>query len=338
MNDNRKPAESDSVDHMLKELADWFTTPVAPHTPDHVLDEILERITTDDSETVSEEPGIDHRLSHLRDLMRRVNEDMRLRSRKRHVYPLAPLTDWTTVRPTGEPIFRMLLQEIDSEAKAVLEIARAGAHPAHDSVPWAVSLKRYADTRDVAYAAPWERLLDAVDARLAPGFVLLFVDEGMNVTAAELHDMGLQKVRSLHGEQRAARKEEILLSVIREVLGREEVAPQDDLLQLGVDSVLCAQIAQAAKQRGLKIPVSLFMQSMSVAELAGAAQETEPDRSSGGESGVLLGGLSRFATPSAARPPSMNFLVLAAGSFLDEEPSRPAAAQSVASVIASLIK
>lgn len=389
MNENRKPAESDSVDLMIKELADWFAAPVDPHTPDHILDEILEQITTDDSEPVSEDqpprqakeppylidpinkPAINHHLSHLRNVMRRVNEDAQVKGQIRHLYALAPLTDWAAVQSRSKPTFRMLLQELSSEMKAVLEIAQADAYAADDESPWTINLRRYEGAQYVTYFAPWEHLSDASYRESwpwtpsthqqgsavshqppDPSFMLLFVDEGMDVTAADLHDIRLQKVRYIHSKQKAEQKEKILLSVICEVTGREEVDRNENLIQQGIDSLSCMEIVQLARERGLNISTSQILERMSVAELADTAQEIEPSGSSGSESAPMLSGVIRFAPRSADQPPWINFLIITEGSHeeselpaallhdlnIGEESSRLVDTQHIASMIASLIK
>ncbi|MDQ0405298.1 acyl carrier protein [Streptomyces sp. NPDC000349] len=374
---------------MIKELADWFSAPVEPHTPDHILDEILEQITTDGSEPVSEDQparqakeqpylidpinklAINHHLSHLRNVMRRVNEDAQLKGQIRHLYALAPLTDWAAVQARSKPTFRMLLQELNSEIKAVLEIAQADAYPASENSLWTINLRRYEGAQYVTYFAPWDHLSDAPYSEswpwtpsthqqgravshqpTDPSFMLLFVDEGMDVTVADLHDIRMQKVRRFHSKQKAEQKEQVLLSVIREVTGQEEVDLNKDLLQLGIDSLSCMEIVQLARERGLKLSASQILERSSVADLADMAQEIEPIGSPGSESALLLSGVSRFARRSAAQPPWINFLIITEGSHeesqlpaallhdlnIGEESSRMVATQHIASMIASLIK
>ncbi|MEU6570430.1 acyl carrier protein [Streptomyces parvulus] len=388
MNENRKPAESDSVDLVIRELADWFATPVEPRTPDHILDEILEKITTGDSEPASEDQpvrqarehpylinpinkaALNHRLSHLRNLMRRVNEDAQLKGQIRNLHTLAPLTDWTAVHPRNKPTFRMLLQELDSEVKAVLEIAQADTYPARNNSPWTINLMPYEDAQYVTYFAPWGHLPDASYREIWPwalsahqqggaashqpprhSFMLFFVDESMSVTVADLHDIRLQKVRHIHSKQKTEQKKEVLLSVIREVTGREEVDLNNDLIQLGIDSLSCMEIVQLARERGLKLSASQILARISIADLADAAQEIEPNDSPRSES-ALLSGLSRFATRSAGQPPWINFIIITEGGHeeselpasllhdlnIGEKSSKMAATQHIASVITSLIQ
>jgi amino acid adenylation domain-containing protein/non-ribosomal peptide synthase protein (TIGR01720 family) len=83
---------------------------------------------------------------------------------------------------------------------------------------------------------------------------------------------GGARERELEGARNEV--EELLAQVWRDVLGVERVGIRDNFFELGGDSILSIQIATKAKQLGLPVRVRQLFQHRTIAELAGAIQQS----------------------------------------------------------------
>jgi len=95
--------------------------------------------------------------------------------------------------------------------------------------------------------------------------------------------------------------ETTLATIWQEILGRDKVGTQDNIFEIGGDSLLIFRIAARANEAGLPLAVRQFFQFRTIAELAaqvgGASASAAPARPS-----LVAVSREAYRRPAAAKP------------------------------------